>query len=74
MNNKAQYSKVDRVVWYGLCIIVITIAVASLYSLDMIGNGSFSEKITAAATFDEVDGVKLDEEIVDDNSTIITDG
>lgn len=71
MNNKAQQSRNDLVVWYVACLAVVLVTLGSLYGIGIIGNyedhGSLldSNKVTTAAV-----AIPM-EEPVEDNLLII---
>jgi hypothetical protein len=52
-SKRAQYSRVDYLVLYGLCIFVVVLAVGTLYSLDMIGEYKLGGKITGAVVIED---------------------
>jgi len=72
MDKKAQHSRTDMVVWYGLCLIVVVLAVGTLYSLDIIGGGYQGGQMTAAVVV-EAEPVRDNLVEIEENSTIITE-
>ncbi|MBW2996256.1 hypothetical protein KY332_03075 [Candidatus Woesearchaeota archaeon] len=73
---KAQESRLDMAVWYGLCVFVIALVVCSVYSIDMIGD-SYSKggQMTGAVVVDfpEEDSSLDVNETEDDDISLYSD-
>jgi len=75
MDRKAQYSRIDLVAWYGLCIIIVVITIGALYSFDLIDGETRGGQITAASITEDIypEIEETNEEIAESNSTIVTE-
>ena len=80
MDRKAQYSRNDLAVWYGLFVFVVALALSTVYYIHGIGDFSSNGQITALAIDDganadtgDSEGVLILAEPIEDNSTIEPD-